>query len=30
LPPAILSWAGPWFFPAARRAGAFESQAVRV
>jgi predicted RND superfamily exporter protein len=28
--PAILSWAGPWFFPAARRAGAFESQAVRV
>ncbi|HEX5787456.1 MAG TPA: MMPL family transporter, partial [Woeseiaceae bacterium] len=24
--PAILSWAGPWLFPAARRAGAFAAQ----
>lgn len=26
--PAILSWAGPWLFPAARRAGAFNTQAA--
>jgi predicted RND superfamily exporter protein len=26
--PAILSWAGPWLFPAARRAGAFTAQAA--
>jgi predicted RND superfamily exporter protein len=24
--PAVLSWAGPWLFPAARRAGAFTAQ----
>lgn len=26
--PAILAWAGPWFFPAARKGGAFAPQAA--
>jgi len=28
--PAILSWAGPWLFPAAREAGAFSAEAASV